>query len=116
MPANNPQTPLATHYVYSPLVGAEGKPADPAASPGVDISISSTGLKVGEYATVIVQPGDIESPIFYLFVRDSGAADITNLAGVSLGMRFTLECIPRGYSNWFLQAVETGNRYFSYEV
>ena len=80
---DNPRTPLATHVVFSPLIGSGGTPAAPAVYPGVNIQVSSTTLKVGEEVTVTVLPGDVEQPICYLFVRDSGVGDVAHTVGVS---------------------------------
>ena len=53
--------------------------------------------------TVLVKPGDVGSPIYYLFVRDSGAADVTNLVGVSAGN----EIYPGTNTSQVLQLVST---------
>jgi hypothetical protein len=81
---DNPQTPLATHVVYSPLVGSGGTPAAPASSLNVSITVSPKILKVGEKVTVTIKPGNSESPFYYLFLGDSGADDVTYAVGVSM--------------------------------
>jgi hypothetical protein len=81
--ADNPQIPVETHAVFSPLIGSGGTPVSAGTLPGVKITARPETLKVGEKVTITIQPGDIESPFYYLFVRDAGVADVTYTAGVS---------------------------------
>jgi hypothetical protein len=78
-----PQTPLATHVVYSPLIGSGGTPAAPAVTPRVEITVNPETLKVGEQVTVTVHLGDIDPTVCYLFVRDRGASEVSYTVGVS---------------------------------
>jgi hypothetical protein len=79
----NPQTPFATHMVYSPLVGSGGTPAVVPTQRLLEISVNPETIKVGEKVTITVQPGDIDTPICYLYVRDSGSEDVAYTVAVS---------------------------------
>jgi hypothetical protein len=105
-PADSPQIPLATHVVFSPLVGSGGTPAVPDAFPKVEIFVSPEALKVGEKVTVTILPGDLESPICYLFVRDRGAADVASTVGVSAGN----EIFPGTNTSQVLELVSASGR------
>jgi len=98
---NKSQSPLATHVVFSPLVGSGGTPAATTASPRVEISARPAALRVGEKVTVTVLPGDLKLFTCFLFVRDNGASDVTHTVGVSAGN----EIIPGTSTSYILELV-----------